>query len=51
MQTEQLHEIYPGGLKAVDELDLEVHQGEKSSDCSDRTAPARTTTAGMLTTR
>jgi len=28
IRTEQLTKVYPGGLKAVDELDLEVHQGE-----------------------
>jgi ABC-type multidrug transport system ATPase subunit len=26
--TEQLTKVYPGDIRAVDELDLEVHRGE-----------------------
>jgi len=42
--------VYPGGLKAVDELDLEVHQGEIFGLLGPNGA-GKTTTAGMLTTR
>ena len=50
MRTEQLTKVYPGGLKAVDELDLEVHQGEIFGLLGPNGA-GKTTTAGMLTTR
>jgi ABC-2 type transport system ATP-binding protein len=50
MRTEKLTKIYPGGLKAVDELDLEVHQGEIFGLLGPNGA-GKTTTAGMLTTR
>ena len=50
IRTEKLTKIYPGGLKAVDELDLEVHQGEIFGLLGPNGA-GKTTTAGMLTTR
>jgi ABC-2 type transport system ATP-binding protein len=50
MRTEKLTKVYPGGLKAVDELDLEVHQGEIFGLLGPNGA-GKTTTAGMLTTR
>ncbi|HEX4528177.1 MAG TPA: ATP-binding cassette domain-containing protein [Acidimicrobiia bacterium] len=50
MRTEKLTKIYPGGLKAVDELDLEVRQGEIFGLLGPNGA-GKTTTAGMLTTR
>src|SRR6476620_5372129 len=50
IRTEQLTKVYPGGLKAVDELDLEVHQGEIFGLLGPNGAE-KTTTAGMLTTR
>jgi ABC-2 type transport system ATP-binding protein len=50
MRTEKLTKVYPGGLKAVDELDLEVHKGEIFGLLGPNGA-GKTTTAGMLTTR
>jgi ABC-2 type transport system ATP-binding protein len=50
IRTEKLTKVYPGGLKAVDELDLEVHQGEIFGLLGPNGA-GKTTTAGMLTTR
>jgi ABC-2 type transport system ATP-binding protein len=50
IRTEQLTKIYPGGLKAVDELDLQVHHGEIFGLLGPNGA-GKTTTAGMLTTR
>jgi len=50
IRTEQLTKVYPGGLKAVDELDLEVHRGEIFGLLGPNGA-GKTTTAGMLTTR
>jgi ABC-2 type transport system ATP-binding protein len=50
IRTERLTKVYPGGLKAVDELDLEVHQGEIFGLLGPNGA-GKTTTAGMLTTR
>jgi ABC-2 type transport system ATP-binding protein len=50
IRTEQLTKVYPGGLKAVDELDLEVHQGEIFGLLGPNGA-GKTTTGGMLTTR
>ena len=50
IRTEQLTKVYPGGLKAVDELDLAVHQGEIFGLLGPNGA-GKTTTAGMLTTR
>jgi ABC-2 type transport system ATP-binding protein len=50
IRTEKLTKVYPGGLKAVDELDLEVHRGEIFGLLGPNGA-GKTTTAGMLTTR
>jgi ABC-2 type transport system ATP-binding protein len=50
IRTEALTKVYPGGLKAVDELDLEVHRGEIFGLLGPNGA-GKTTTAGMLTTR
>ena len=50
IRTEKLTKIYPGGLKAVDELDLDVHRGEIFGLLGPNGA-GKTTTAGMLTTR
>jgi ABC-2 type transport system ATP-binding protein len=50
IRTEELTKVYPGGLKAVDQLDLEVHQGEIFGLLGPNGA-GKTTTAGMLTTR
>src|SRR3954470_9052400 len=50
MRTEKLTKVYPGGLKAVDELDLEVGRGEIFGLLGPNGA-GKTTTAGMLTTR
>jgi ABC-2 type transport system ATP-binding protein len=49
IRTDKLTKIYPGGLKAVDELDLEVHRGEIFGLLGPNGA-GKTTTAGMLTT-
>jgi ABC-2 type transport system ATP-binding protein len=48
--TAQLTKVYPGGLKAVDALDLEVREGEIFSLLGPNGA-GKTTTVGMLTTR
>src|SRR5437763_2838813 len=50
MRTEKLTKVYPGGLKAVDELDLSVTRGEIFGLLGPNGA-GKTTTAGMLTTR
>jgi ABC-2 type transport system ATP-binding protein len=50
IRTEKLTKVYPGGLKAVDELDLEVRRGEIFGLLGPNGA-GKTTTAGMLTTR
>src|SRR3954447_7064176 len=50
MRTEKLTKVYPGGLKAVDELCLEVGRGEIFGLLGPNGA-GKTTTAGMLTTR
>jgi ABC-2 type transport system ATP-binding protein len=50
IRTEALTKVYPGGLKAVDALDLEVHRGEIFGLLGPNGA-GKTTTAGMLTTR
>jgi ABC-2 type transport system ATP-binding protein len=50
MRTEKLTKIYPGGLKAVDELELDVNRGEIFGLLGPNGA-GKTTTAGMLTTR
>src|SRR3954451_19233076 len=50
IRTEQLTKVYHGEHKAVDELDLAVHQGEIFGLLGPNGA-GKTTTAGMLTTR
>ena len=50
IRTEQLTKVYPGGVKAVDHLDLSVHAGEIFGLLGPNGA-GKTTTAGMLTTR
>jgi ABC-2 type transport system ATP-binding protein len=50
IRTEALTKVYPGGLKAVDSLDLEVHRGEIFGLLGPNGA-GKTTTAGMLSTR
>jgi ABC-2 type transport system ATP-binding protein len=48
--TTGLTKVYPGGLKAVDSLDLDVHRGEIFGLLGPNGA-GKTTTVGMLTTR
>ena len=48
--TRALTKVYPGGLKAVDALDLAVHEGEIFGLLGPNGA-GKTTTVGMLTTR
>ncbi|MHB8671418.1 MAG: ABC transporter ATP-binding protein [Acidimicrobiales bacterium] len=50
IRTEGLTKVYPGGLVAVDELDLSVRAGELFGLLGPNGA-GKTTTAGMLTTR
>ncbi len=50
IRTEELSKTYPGGILAVDQLDLEVHAGEIFGLLGPNGA-GKTTTAGMLTTR
>ena len=50
IRTEGLTKVYPGDIRAVDGLDLEVHQGEIFGLLGPNGA-GKTTTAGMLTTR
>src|SRR4249920_534930 len=50
MRTEQLTKVYPGGVRAVDGLDLAVHAGEIFGLLGPNGA-GKTTTGGMLTTR
>ena len=50
IHTEQLTKIYPGDIRAVDELDLTVRRGEIFGLLGPNGA-GKTTTAGMLTTR
>lgn len=49
IRAEGLSKIYPGGLRAVDELDLSVHEGEVFGLLGPNGA-GKTTTVGMLTT-
>ncbi|HEY7136111.1 MAG TPA: ATP-binding cassette domain-containing protein [Acidimicrobiia bacterium] len=49
IRTEQLTKVYPGGVKAVDEIDLVVYQGEIFGLLGPNGA-GKTTTTGMLTT-
>jgi ABC-2 type transport system ATP-binding protein len=48
--TEKLTKVYPGGVRAVDALDLTVERGEIFGLLGPNGA-GKTTTAGMLTTR
>ena len=48
--TEQLTKVYPGNIRAVDNLDLSVYRGEIFGLLGPNGA-GKTTTAGMLTTR
>jgi ABC-2 type transport system ATP-binding protein len=50
IRTERLTKVYPGGVKAVDALDLTVRRGEIFGLLGPNGA-GKTTTAGMLTTR
>lgn len=50
IRTEHLTKIYSGQVKAVDELDLAVHEGEIFGLLGPNGA-GKSTTAGMLTTR
>ncbi len=50
IRTEQLTKVYPGDIRAVDHLDLEVEAGEIFGLLGPNGA-GKTTTAGMLTTR
>jgi ABC-2 type transport system ATP-binding protein len=50
IRTEQLTKVYPGGILAVDHLDLSVKRGEIFGLLGPNGA-GKTTTAGMLTTR
>jgi ABC-2 type transport system ATP-binding protein len=50
IRTVGLTKVYPGGVKAVDHLDLSVHRGEIFGLLGPNGA-GKTTTAGMLTTR
>src|SRR3954447_10567816 len=50
IHTDDLTKVYPGGLKAVDSLNLSVGRGEIFGLLGPNGA-GKTTTAGMLTTR
>jgi ABC-2 type transport system ATP-binding protein len=50
IRTVNLTKVYPGGVRAVDGLDLSVHRGEIFGLLGPNGA-GKTTTAGMLTTR
>src|SRR5207245_423228 len=50
IRTEALTKVYPGDLRAVDGLDLEVNEGEIFGLLGPNGA-GKTTTVGMLTTR
>ena len=50
IRTESLTKVYPGGIKAVDGLDLAVHREEIFGLLGPNGA-GKTTTVGMLTTR
>src|ERR1700736_3070557 len=49
IRTERLTKVYPGGLKAVDGIDLVVYEGEIFGLLGPNGA-GKTTTTGMLTT-
>ena len=48
--TEKLTKVYPNGVRAVEDLDLELHRGEIFGMLGPNGA-GKTTTVGMLTTR
>ena len=50
IRTEHLTKVYPNGVRAVEDLDLELHRGEIFGMLGPNGA-GKTTTAGMLTTR
>lgn len=50
IETHELTKVYPGGVLAVDRLDITVHRGEVFGLLGPNGA-GKTTTAGMLTTR
>ena len=50
IRTRSLTKVFPTGVKAVDDLDLEVHEGELFGLLGPNGA-GKTTTVGMLTTR
>jgi ABC-2 type transport system ATP-binding protein len=50
IRTERLTKVYPGGVRAVDQLDLEVGAGEIFGLLGPNGA-GKTTTVGLLTTR
>jgi ABC-2 type transport system ATP-binding protein len=50
IQTRGLTKVYPGGVRAVDDLDLDVRRGEIFGLLGPNGA-GKTTTVGMLTTR
>jgi ABC-2 type transport system ATP-binding protein len=50
IRTRGLTKVYPGGVRAVDGLDLDVHRGEIFGLLGPNGA-GKTTTVGMLTTR
>ena len=50
IETIDLTKVYPGGVKAVDGLNLSVHRGEIFGLLGPNGA-GKTTTAGMLSTR
>ena len=50
IETRELTKVYPGGVKAVDRLNLKVRRGEIFGLLGPNGA-GKTTTAGMLTTR
>jgi ABC-2 type transport system ATP-binding protein len=50
IRTEGLTKVYPGGVRAVDDLDMSVRRGEIFGLLGPNGA-GKTTTAGMLTTR
>ena len=48
--TEKLNKVYPGGIHAVVDLDMEIHSGEIYGLLGPN-GPGKSTTIGMLTTR